>query len=396
MSVHLTDDLVAPSCPPRRPAPAASWLSLIAATALFATACGSGEAGADAQIGDSGHGADAAASDDAPGSPDATPAEPAIYFVGRHDATDPAAVRYGWPGTGAIIRFTGTGLRVRLNDPAHYHTVVIDGEVQPRLETTAGEQLYDVASGLTDGVHTVELYRRTEGFYGPTVFLGAELDGTLLAPMPPSRRIEILGDSITCGYGDEGADQYCNFSADTENHYVTYGAIAARAVGAELSTVAWSGKGVIYNYGDDTVEPLPELYDRTIPTSGSVTWSFDWQPDVVIVNLGTNDFSTDNDPSQELFVGAYVDLLEQIRAANPGALVLCTVAPLLGGDEGALVQGYIDQAIAERAAAGDDRVSRIDLSTAADGWGCDWHPSAATHQAMAELLIDVLHDQLGW
>lgn len=369
---------------------------------LFAAVVPSASCGSDgAESADAGGGLDARPVDAAPASadaaaPDAVPATPAVYFVGRYDDTDPDAVRYGWPGTGVVVRFSGTGISVRLNDPARYHTLVIDGVEEPRLATSSGEQLYELASGLPDGEHTVELYRRTEGFFGPTVFLGVELDGTLLAPSPPQRRIEVLGDSITCGYGNEGADQYCDFSADTENHYQTYGAIAARAVGAELSTVAWSGKGVIYNYGDDVVEPLPELYDRAIPSDGAVSWDFAWQPDVVVVNLGTNDVSTDNDPTETLFVGAYVGLLEQIRNAYADARVLCTVAPLLGGSDQATVEGYIDQAIAERAAAGDTNVARIDLSVAADGWGCDWHPSVATHQAMASRLVEVLHDELGW
>jgi hypothetical protein len=79
------------------------------------------------------------------------------------------------------------------------------------------------------------------------------------------RRIEIVGDSITCGYGNEGTDP-CNFSAETENHYLTYGALAARMFGAELSTVAWSGKGVVNNFDNDVFEPLPQIYDRLLAT----------------------------------------------------------------------------------------------------------------------------------
>ena len=327
---------------------------------------------------------------------DAMPAAPAVHFVGRYDDGDPNAVRFSWPGSGAVVRFDGTGARVRLDDPAGYFTVVVDGAVQARLETTPGERVYELAASLPAGEHTVELYRRTEGAFGPTVLLDVELDGSLLAPRPPARRIEILGDSITCGYGNEGADQFCNFSADTENHYLTYGAIAARSLGAELSTVAWSGKGVIYNYGDDTFEPLPEVYERAIPTDSAVTWSFDWQPNVVVINLGTNDFSTDNDPTEQVFVAAYAGLLEQIRQHYPSAAILCSVAPSLGNPDQATALGYIDLAIAQRATAGDANVKRVDLSAPSSGWGCDWHPSVATHQAMAAQLESVLHDELDW
>ena len=378
----------------RRPSGVRLSACLRLATVLLAAGCSSnGAAGADARTGDGGTG-DATAADAR--AIDAAPAVPAVHFVGRHDDSNPDRVRFGWPGTGMVIRFRGTGASVVLDDPAGYFALVVDGEVKPRLETTPGERSYPLASDLAEGEHTVELYRRTEGFFGPTSFLGEEIVGDLLAVPPPTRRIEILGDSITCGYGNEGPDQYCNFSAETENHFLTYGAIAARALGAELSTIAWSGKGVIYNYGDDTVEPLPELFDRTLPTSAAPVWGFAWQPDVVVINLGTNDFSTNNDPGELLFVGAYVALLERLRERYPGALILCTVAPLLGEPDRTTVITYLDSAIAQRAAAGDTLVERIDLSVPTEGWGCDWHPSIATHESMAQALIAILQARLSW
>ena len=328
--------------------------------------------------------------------PDAPPATPSIHYVGRNEALPSGGARFGWPGTGFVVRFQGTGARVRMDDPSGYFTVVVDGQEQPRLETTSGEQTYELASGLPAGEHTVEVYRRAEGFFGATTVAAIELDGTLSAPPVSGRRIEILGDSISCGYGNEGADQNCNFSADTENHYRTYGAVAARSVGAELSTIAWSGKGVIYNYGDDTDEPLPTLFGRTIPSESSGVWDFGWQPDAVLINLGTNDFSTDNDPTESQFTGAYVALLEDLRNAYPNALLLCTVAPLLSGAEQTLVMGYIQQAVDTRSTSGDTKVKVIDLSTDAVGWGCDWHPSIATHEAMAALFTTALKSELGW
>ena len=99
-----------------------------------------------------------------------------------------------------------------------------------------------IAQGLAAGTHVVELYRRTEASQGEAQFLGFDFgSGKLLSPpAAKARRIELVGDSISCGYGDEGANQSCPFTADTENHYLSYGALAARAVDAELITVAWS------------------------------------------------------------------------------------------------------------------------------------------------------------
>jgi lysophospholipase L1-like esterase len=271
--------------------------------------------------------------------------------------------------------------------------VLVDGALQPTLTTTVGMQDYSIASGLPPGEHTIELYRRTEGFFGTTVVHGVLLDGELLAPPPVTRRMEIIGDSITAGYGNEGVDP-CSFSADTENHYMTYGAIAARTVGAELHTVAWSGKGIVYNYDEDTFEPMPEIYDRTIAVE-MAGWSFEWQPDVVVINLGTNDFSTGNDPPQELYTGAYVEFLAHLRDVYPGAFLL-VLQPSLGGDEATMVQGYLMDVVAQRQAAGDAAVAHADVNVDWIGSGCDGHPTVATHEGMAGRLVEELQGYLGW
>jgi lysophospholipase L1-like esterase len=354
----------------------------LATVALFAVlaACGSGDIdGADGGI----TAADAM-----------TPLVPGPQWVGRVELTATGA-RMGWSGTGVIIRFRGTAARATLDTTAGYYTVVVDGVVQPRLDVTGGPGEYTLAESLSDAEHTVELYRRTEGSFGVSEITDIQVDGELLGVPPPTRRIEILGDSITCGYGNEGADAFCNFSADTENHYMTYGAMAARTVGAQLSTVAWSGKGVIFNYGDDTSQPLPTLYERTVATEPGA-YDFPSPADVVVINLGTNDFSTDNDPSEEQFVPAYVALLENVRAHHPNALILPTLAPGLGGSDETTALTYIDSAITQRNNDGDAMVRFADLRTASTGFGCDYHPSIATHEAMASLLVSVLQTELGW
>ncbi len=333
---------------------------------------------------------DTGSTDDSTGEP---MAEPGIRWVGRWDDADPAALRVGWSGGGFIARFDGTGLTVTMDDAARYFTVVVDGMVQPRLATSSGMQDYVLAEGLPAGEHTVELYRRTEGSFGPSVVQAVTIDGELLAPPPVSRRMEVIGDSITAGYGNEGVSP-CSFSAETENHYLTYGAVAARTVGAELHAIAWSGKGMVYNYGDDVTNPMPEVYDRLL-ASETAAWDFEWQPDVVVINLGTNDFSTDNDPSQELFGGTYVAFLEHLRSVYPGAFLL-VVAPSLFGAEATMVEGYLMDVVAQRQAAGDADVAFADINVEWIGSGCDGHPTVATHEGMAGRLVEELQTHLGW
>src|SRR4030042_58879 len=76
------------------------------------------------------------------------PLEPGPRFVGRHDDARPDRVRFGWSGTGVVLRFVGTAARARMDDPAGYFAVVVDGGVGPTLVTTPGERTYALAGGL--------------------------------------------------------------------------------------------------------------------------------------------------------------------------------------------------------------------------------------------------------
>src|SRR5207248_2231555 len=118
--------------------------------------------------------------------------------------------------------------------------------------------------------------------------------GTLLPATPgPARRLEVIGDSISCGYGNEGKDQNEHFAAQTENACETYGFLTARRFGAGYACVAWSGKKM---WPDNTVG---EFYDRALPADPDSTWEFSkWTPDVVVINLATNDFGGAANPDR--------------------------------------------------------------------------------------------------
>jgi lysophospholipase L1-like esterase len=316
-------------------------------------------------------------------------------FVGRVQRITEVGARYAWSGSGFQLRFFGQGAVAHFNDPGNWHTLLVDGQLQPPLQTHAGQTRYVLAQDLPLGEHLVEVYRRSEALFGATELLGLEIPGGHLLPPPAafSRQIEIVGDSISCGYGNEGTSPECKFSPATENHYLSYGALLARALDAELSTVAWSGRGVVKNYNGEAGPFMPALYDRTLPESDS-RWIATTTADAVIVNLGTNDFSTEPDPSLDDFVPAYIALLEAIRRAHPAAFILCTVGPMLPAEDLARASQGIGRAVLERVRRGDSRVAQHTLLTGNLEPGCDGHPGLATHQRMSAELLQVLRKHL--
>jgi hypothetical protein len=326
--------------------------------------------------------------------PDVPAAPPAVRFVGRIDRGDPKGERFAWSGSGIVAAFTGTSVGIKLGGGQQY-TVLLDGVLRPKL-VPASANVVSIATGLPEGRHVVELYRRSEAEWGESQFLGFDFGaGALLAPPPaPDRRIEAIGDSISTGFGDEGTDP-CPYTIDTESHYVTWEAVAARAVGAELITTAWQGKGAVCNVGDGPCTmPFPTYYDRTLPARTDSMWNFSsWQPHAVVINLGTNDFSSNVDPTPTEFATGYAAFLRHIRSKYAGALILCTCGPMLGAGELKKARDGIDAAIAM---VGDGRIKAFDLPIQSGATGCVGHPNVATHQKMADVLVTRLKAELGW
>ena len=191
-----------------------------------------------------------------------------VRWVGRVDTTsEPTHPRFSWSGSGFVARFEGTSLSAALyiTGTSAIFKAVVDGTPQAPFTANPGTTTFMLASGLAAGVHTVELYRQTEGPQGESRLFSLDVGtGTLMdPPAGASRLIEVVGDSITCGYGILGAlaDSDCY---PTESHWDTYAALAGRALGAEVSTIAASGRGVVRNYGGDTSGTMPMLYPRAV------------------------------------------------------------------------------------------------------------------------------------
>src|SRR5450631_1000760 len=195
---------------------------------------------------------------------DGSAAQPGSSLSGRFNLTDKSGPSFGWSDSAIFARFGGTGATLRMDGSPNQFQVVIDGTALPSaLKVVSGTTQYQVATGLSAGTHELIVWKRTEGNQGDNRFLGLDVvGGQLLTASPaPDRRIEVYGDSITAGYGLDG--QNCSgYQQDKQNSYLTYAAVAARALSAELHAVAWSGIGMYRNYNEagPSTENMPAVY----------------------------------------------------------------------------------------------------------------------------------------
>lgn len=327
--------------------------------------------------------------------------DPLVRYVGRFDRSDAAGPRCTWSASAVALTFSGDALSVKLADGGqNFWQVVIDGTPTAVLPLQKGEHVYPVASGLPAGPHTVELVKRTEFFAGTTQIAGFQLPaGAKLLPTPErAHRIEVIGDSISCGYGNEAPRKEDGFSTATESAWLAYGAVAARAVSADYVCIAWSGKKL---WPDNSIL---DYYDRVLPDPTAAKWDFaTWTPDVVIINLGTNDFTPRGNPDEAGWVAAYVAFIKQIRTRYPKAPVYCALGTMMSDWPDKLkprttILGYLAKVVEQSNAAGGPPVRLIDFGVqkAENGIGANWHPSAKTHALMGAQLAKALKTDLGW
>lgn len=335
-----------------------------------------------------------------------SPTDKNIQYIGRICFDNPERPRFTFPGVQINACFTGTSLKLIAKPKSGYFMAQIDDAEAFKVALTGErDSVVTLATALPSSAHTIRLMYVVEGYDLKPSFWGFLLDeGATLLPPPalPDRTIEFIGNSITCGYGNESVLPADHFEYETENHYFSYAQLTARALQARAHVVARSGIGVYRCYGGPK-EGTPEnvmtteyeytnLYDR------SEQWDFSrYQPQVVCINLGTNDLSTNN-YDVTLLKAAYKRFLRQVRGHNPKAKIVFLCGSMLNGKELDIARQTMNEVVDEARKGGDTEVYRFDF-TPANGslkYGADWHPSIWQHQLMAAELTAYLRTLMQW
>ncbi len=321
-----------------------------------------------------------------------------IQYTGRVDKSNAVGPVMWAPGTYINIAFEGTYCIMKINDEVKYgksHNYIIvqvDNEKPYRIQLKEKENTIVLASNLKPGKHSVTICKSTEaeiGWLQPTAFITKKLVRTT---KKPKRKIEFIGDSITCGMGNDESSQACGTAEwyDQNNAWIAYGPRTARALNAQWHLSAISGIGLIHSCcGKTTV--MPPLYKKLSLSADSINWNFKmYQPELVTICLGQNDGIQDS----TTFCNAYINFMKELRSYYPKATLVMLTSPMANAALNNTLQQYILSI--EKALKQKDKKIGHYFFTQQYTKGCSWHPSAKDHEQMAEELTAYLKQKMRW
>ena len=285
--------------------------------------------------------------------------------------------------------------------------VFVNGAETPalRFPLTKEKERFVLYESLEATEVTLRIMKYSEAAFNALGITSVEVDGEMLPPpVAKNKKIEVIGDSITCGYGIEGVVDVDTFTTAQENPWNAYACRVARALDVDFSLISWSGNGIISHWiPEDVNEPrndealMPEMYfyedysadfRRNKARAEYQKRDFTaYQPQLIIINLGTNDGSyTRNIPARDrAFVNGYVKFLRQVREVNPDANIICTV-----GVMATAAKDLVGEAVSRVNDFGDNKVFFKEAflqNGEVDGIGADWHPTESTQKKLAEYLV---------
>jgi len=326
---------------------------------------------------------------------------PNIQYTGRINFSNPKCPRFWQPGVYITVGFSGTTCSITLNDEVQYgknHNyieVAIDNNEPVRMQTTGRVNNIKVADGLDDGRHTIVICKNTEASIGYLEFVGITCRSIYRLPEKPVRKIEFIGNSITCGAGSDQSVKPCGQGEwyDQHNAYMSYGPVAARQLNAQWQLTAVSGIGLIHSCCNMDIV-MPDVFDKVNMRNGkdSLTWDFTkYIPDVVTITLGQNDGVQDS----VTFCSAYVKFISTVRSKYPKAHIICLTSPMADGTLVAAMKNYLTGIVAYMNNAGDKKVHKF-FYAQRYSHGCGGHPDLDEHTLIAEELTLYIRGMMKW
>ncbi|UXI00913.1 SGNH/GDSL hydrolase family protein [Photobacterium sp. TY1-4] len=303
-------------------------------------------------------------------------------------------VELSWPGSKIKFQFNGTRLAVKMDGRGTQFDVVVDDVVESQLTTTIGLNDYELLRFTEPRDVRVELVKRNESYDAMLQVHGFEADGMIQGWWEHKPHLLFFGDSITVGYGVESDKRECTLDevSNTTNNRLSYASLAADALGASRTIVAYSGLGLVRNWnGNQPYHNLPYYWNKAGSVFTAGEEFEDKHSDLIVINLGGNDFSTPLQPHEPwpdlptfygVWIQSYVDFISQLRGRY-GEIPILVIS-----------KDWYREAIhameSQLFAQGILQVYTHYYMT--EHLGCMWHPIASEHRVMADNLVSRINE----
>jgi lysophospholipase L1-like esterase len=301
------------------------------------------------------------------------------------------------------FNFKGSSCSIALQsvDSWEHHNYVsleLDGEYIGRLQIKKGAlQSYPITVSTKKKMHHLTIYKATEASNGGILFGGTTAKLTKITP-ENKKKIELIGDSITCGMGNDLTTIPCGAGEwfDQHNAYLAYGPVLSRAVNADFVLSSVSGIGMYRNWNDEHKDEaiMPDVYENLyLNRTNTKSYDFAFQPDIVSICLGTNDLSDGDGKKERLpfneekYVSNYIDFIKVVYKHAPNTRIVLLNSPMVSGDNNVTLVRCLKKVI--QAFENDKEHKMITLFEfqPMTPKGCGYHPDVADDEVMADQLI---------
>lgn len=287
--------------------------------------------------------------------------------------------------------------------------VLVDGRIM--LDTTIKKDkesfvVYGEDPSLGFEEHTVRIVKLSEPRMSSVALGEIQIEAERNPEPTPEKYmyVEFIGDSITCGYGVDTDDELCPFSTGTENARKAYAYLAAEALDVDYSLVSYSGHGFVSGWTPnpdcpqkaELIQPYYDIVAYSYNSYGQLkpqdkSWDFKRIPDVIVINIGTNDYSYTQHDANKIaeYEACYIDFLKMVRKRNTSSHIICSLG-VMGDDLFPAIEHMMNVYLEE---TGDTNISGFKFAVQnpeADGYSADYHPSAVTQQKAAAQMIEEL------
>jgi len=310
-------------------------------------------------------------------------------------------------GSASSVGFNFTGnecaISLKSQDSWEHHNYVsleLDGNYLGRLKVEKGEsRSYPVmVKGDVNQKHRLVVYKATEASNGSVVFSGTTahlIDDT--APEISKKKIEFIGNSITCGMGNDTKEIPCGKGEwfDQHNAYWAYGPILSRSLNVDFLLSSVSGIGMYRNWNDEHLNEaiMPDVYEKLyLNKDNAKKYDFKYQPDLVSICLGTNDLSEGDGKkprlpfNKEKYVANYIAFIKMLYTHYPKTRIVLLTSPMVSGKRNTTFVKCLKKVI--KAFKNDKEHEKIALFQYKPMTpnGCGSHPDIEDHKIMAEQL----------